>query len=107
MTSSAPRRGSSGFAPADKPKYAFAVCVEGAAGDHSVHGGTAAAPMAGKALRELFKEDSKPKKKAHAKNRRDRDEDSDSDDEDNNSRHGKNNRRSNNDDDDGNANESD
>ncbi len=96
-----------GFAPADKPKYAFAVCVEGAAGDHSVHGGTAAAPLMGKALRELFKEDSKPKKKVHAKKGRDRDEDRDDDEDDNDSRRGRSNRKSNNDDDDGNADESD
>lgn len=74
-----------GFAPAEKPKYAFAVCVEGAAGDHSVHGGTAAAPLAGKALRELFK-DQKPAKKASSKHKDDED---DGDDEERDTRRGK------------------
>ncbi len=92
-----------GFAPADKPKYAFAVCVEGAAGDNSVHGGTAAAPMAGKALRELFKED-KPKKKTQSK----RHKNDDGDDEDDGSpRSNRGKHRSNGDDDGGDGDESD
>jgi penicillin-binding protein 2 len=56
-----------GFAPADKPKYAFAALYEGAPNDDDVHGGTQAAPMIGKVLKELFKEEassSKKKKKA-------------------------------------------
>jgi penicillin-binding protein 2 len=55
-----------GFAPADDPKYAFAVVYEGAANDNSVHGGTAAAPIAGKVLREIFKNE-KPQKKGKKK----------------------------------------
>lgn len=64
-----------GFAPMDKPQYAFAAVAEGDAGDHSVHGGTDAAPLIGKILREIYK-DKKPeqKKKKH--------HDEDEDDED-------------------------
>ena len=51
-----------GFAPAQQPKYAFAVVYEGDAGLNDVHGGTVAAPLMGKVLRELFK-DEKPQKK--------------------------------------------
>jgi penicillin-binding protein 2 len=51
-----------GFAPADKPQYAFAALVEGEAGDNSVRGGTLAAPLIGKILREVYK-DAKPEKK--------------------------------------------
>jgi penicillin-binding protein 2 len=50
-----------GFAPADNPKYAFAALYEAAPGDHA-HGGTAAAPMIGDMLKELFKSDSAGKK---------------------------------------------
>jgi penicillin-binding protein 2 len=56
-----------GFAPATKPKYAFAALYEGAPNDNDVHGGTAAAPMIGKVLKELFKEEASPKKKKKAK----------------------------------------
>jgi penicillin-binding protein 2 len=45
-----------GFAPAESPKYAYAAVYEGAVGE-GVHGGTAAAPMIGELLRELFKND--------------------------------------------------
>lgn len=51
-----------GFAPAQQPRYAFAVVYEGEAGSNEVHGGTSAAPLMGKVLRELFK-DEKPQKK--------------------------------------------
>jgi penicillin-binding protein 2 len=53
-----------GFAPADTPKYAFAALYESAPGEQ-VHGGTAAAPMIGDLLRELFKSEPPPKKGAH------------------------------------------
>lgn len=52
-----------GFVPADKPKYAFAALYEGDAKLDDVHGGTQAAPLIGKVLRELFKEEPKGKKK--------------------------------------------
>lgn len=86
-----------GFAPAEKPKYAFAVCVEGAAGDNSVHGGTSAAPLAGKALRELFKEESRPRKKTQSK-RHKGDEDDEEQDDNGGAGSGRSKRKSNNDD---------
>jgi penicillin-binding protein 2 len=55
-----------GFAPAQEPKYAFAVVYEGDAGSNEVHGGTSAAPLMGKVLRELFK-DAKAEKKGKKK----------------------------------------
>jgi len=63
-----------GFAPADAPKYAFAALYESAPGEQ-VHGGTAAAPMIGELLRELFKAEPAPKKSSH-------DEDTEQSDED-------------------------
>ncbi len=60
-----------GFAPMDKPKYAFAALAEGDAGDKSVHGPTAAA-LIGKVMREIYK-DAKPEKK---KKKADDDDDS-------------------------------
>ena len=42
-----------GFAPADAPKYAFAALYEGNIGE-KIHGGTAAAPMIGELLRNVF-----------------------------------------------------
>lgn len=57
-----------GFAPVDEPKYAYAALYEGSPGDDSVHGGTHAAPIIGKILRELFKNESqKPKEKKKPK----------------------------------------
>ena len=50
-----------GYAPADKPRYAFAALYEGDANNDDVHGGTFAAPLIGRVLRDLFKEE--PKKK--------------------------------------------
>ena len=63
-----------GFAPADVPKYAFAALYESAPGEQ-VHGGTAAAPMIGELLREIFKAEPPAKKTSHQ-------EDSDQMDED-------------------------
>ncbi len=51
-----------GFVPADNPRYAFAVVCEGDAGQTEFHGGTIAAPIVGKVMRELFKGE-KPQKK--------------------------------------------
>ena len=66
-----------GFAPVDKPQYAFAALAEGDAGDNTVHGGTAAAPLIGKVLRDVFK-DVKPekKKKKHDEDNSDNDDSS-------------------------------
>lgn len=57
-----------GVAPIDKPKYAFAALYESDAKNaDDVHGGSHAAPLIGKVLRELFKEESKPVKKSTKK----------------------------------------
>ena len=56
-----------GFAPADKPKYAFAALYEGNAKMADVHGGVYAAPLVAKVLRELFKDQAKPAKPDHKK----------------------------------------
>ena len=53
-----------GFAPADKPRYAFAALYEGEIGE-STHGGTYAAPMIAKIMEQLFKNESKTKKAGH------------------------------------------
>lgn len=50
-----------GFAPADQPRYAFAALYESEPGQ-SAHGGTYAAPMVAKVLRELFNDEPKGKK---------------------------------------------
>src|SRR5258706_5091595 len=50
-----------GYAPADKPRYAFAALYEGEANNADVHGGTFAAPLIGRVMKELFKDE--PKKK--------------------------------------------
>jgi penicillin-binding protein 2 len=43
-----------GFVPAENPQYAFAAVYEGEPGDNSVHGGSHAAPLIGKVLREIY-----------------------------------------------------
>jgi len=43
-----------GFVPAEHPQYAFAALFEGDPGDNSVHGGSKAAPMIGKVLKEVY-----------------------------------------------------
>ena len=53
-----------GFAPADKPKYAFAAIYESDVSNAEVHGGTVAAPLVGKVLRDVFKEEAKEAKDA-------------------------------------------
>ena len=57
----------SGFAPADKPKYACAALYESDASNADVHGGTVAAPLVGKVLREVFKDAGKEQKKGKKK----------------------------------------
>jgi penicillin-binding protein 2 len=47
-----------GFVPADHPRYAFAALYESEVGS-DVHGGTVAAPMIGKILRDIYKEPEK------------------------------------------------
>jgi penicillin-binding protein 2 len=43
-----------GFVPAENPQYAFAAVYEGEPGDNSVHGGSHAAPLIGKVLKEIY-----------------------------------------------------
>ena len=64
-----------GFAPADKPRYAFAALYESdASNSDDVHGGTVAAPLIGKVLREVFKNEAKEEKVAKKKKKRDAEE---------------------------------
>jgi penicillin-binding protein 2 len=53
-----------GFCPADNPRYAFAAVYEGEIGE-STHGGTYAAPMIAKIMKQLFKDNDK--KSAHSR----------------------------------------
>lgn len=43
-----------GFVPADNPQYAFAALYEGEPNDHSVHGGSHAAPLIGKVFKAVY-----------------------------------------------------
>jgi penicillin-binding protein 2 len=56
-----------GFAPADKPKYAFAALYESDVNESNSHGGTVAAPLVSQVLKEVYKEDAKPKKHRQSK----------------------------------------
>ncbi|MFL6588599.1 MAG: penicillin-binding protein 2 [Chthoniobacterales bacterium] len=47
-----------GFVPAERPQYAFAALYEGDVGS-AAHGGSAAAPMIGMILKDLYKENGK------------------------------------------------
>jgi cell division protein FtsI/penicillin-binding protein 2 len=72
-----------GFAPADRPQYGFALVYEGKPGDHDVHGGTYAAPIVGRVLKEILKPEPKEEKKGGIRKKRsddDSDEDTDADD---------------------------
>lgn len=51
-----------GFVPAEKPQYAFAALYEGDVGSNA-HGGTAAAPMIGMILKDIYKENTKETRK--------------------------------------------
>jgi penicillin-binding protein 2 len=65
-----------GFAPANKPKYAFSVVYEtDVKNADDVHGGTAAAPLIGKVMRQLFKDEPKEKKTKRTPRKDDVDED--------------------------------
>ena len=57
-----------GFAPADKPRYAFAALYEGDVDRDEVHGGTFAAPMIGQVLKQLYPVEKKSGKKGRKKN---------------------------------------
>jgi penicillin-binding protein 2 len=67
-----------GFAPADRPRYAFATVYEGEANNDEVHGGTHAAPVVANVLRELFK----PEKPTKGKGKRAPRKDENADEED-------------------------
>jgi penicillin-binding protein 2 len=54
-----------GFVPADHPQYAFAALYEGDVGS-TVHGGSAAALMIGKTLREIYNENGDEENKPEA-----------------------------------------
>ena len=52
-----------GYAPADKPRYAFAVVSESEVkNSDAFHGGTVAAPLIGKVMREVFANEAKAEK---------------------------------------------
>jgi penicillin-binding protein 2 len=51
-----------GFAPVEKPRYAFAAIYEGEANNDDVHGGTQAAPMIGRVLKQILKPEKRAKK---------------------------------------------
>lgn len=65
----------SGFAPADRPKYAFAAVYEGKEARDDVHGGSHAAPMVSRVLKEVLKPQVKDKKGGLRKKRNVEDED--------------------------------
>jgi penicillin-binding protein 2 len=44
-----------GFMPVEAPEYAFAALYEGDPNDDSVHGGSHAGPLIGKAFKEIYK----------------------------------------------------
>ena len=59
-----------GFVPAEHPQYAFAAVYEGEPGDNTVHGGSHAAPLIGKVLKEVYgaKDDKDSSKQSDQKN---------------------------------------
>ena len=57
-----------GFVPAENPQYAFAALYEGEPGDNSIHGGSHAAPLIGKVLKEVYGSgDQKTESKEHTR----------------------------------------
>ena len=58
-------RGESTAAPAEKPKYAFAALYESEVGSRA-HGGSAAAPMIGRILRQIYGEKNGSEQKQRA-----------------------------------------
>ncbi|MEQ1853438.1 MAG: penicillin-binding protein 2, partial [Chthoniobacteraceae bacterium] len=69
-----------GFAPVERPQYAFAVVYEGRPGDDDVHGGTNAAPIVGQVLKEILIPEPKAKKAGLRKKRTDEDDPDDNED---------------------------
>jgi penicillin-binding protein 2 len=70
-----------GFAPAERPQYAFAVVYEGKEGSDAAHGGSHAAPVAQRVLKEILKKE--PKEEDAGGLRKKRKPRKDADDEDN------------------------
>ena len=64
-----------GFVPAEHPQYAFAALYEGDVGS-KVHGGSAAAPMIGRILREIYGEKAEEDRPEAEENRPEAEEDS-------------------------------
>lgn len=56
-----------GFVPAEHPQYAFAALYEGEPGDNTVHGGSSAAPLIGKVLKEVYGSQEDKEKEAKSK----------------------------------------
>ena len=69
-----------GFAPVDKPKYAFAVVYESDVRNaDDAHGGTSAAPIVARVLRELAKDEKVEAAKKKSKKKKTDDEEADAD----------------------------
>jgi len=71
-----------GFAPLERPQYAFAVLYEGRPGDDDVHGGSNAAPIAGRVLKEILTPEPKEEKKKSTRKKRVQDDSEEAMDED-------------------------
>lgn len=67
-----------GFAPRDNPRYAFAALYEGAPNDHSIHGGSHAAPLIGKFLKKALEIEKARAKEAEMENSESSSSDTDS-----------------------------
>jgi penicillin-binding protein 2 len=78
-----------GYAPVERPQYAFAVVYEGKARDNDVHGGTNAAPIVGEVLKAILKPEPKEKKAGLRKKRSDDEEEEMDEKGDDSSRHRK------------------
>ena len=67
-----------GFVPSENPQYAFAAVYEGEPGDNSIHGGSHAAPLIGKVLKEICgAEDSKEPEKSEKKQEKEKEKPAD------------------------------
>lgn len=70
-----------GFAPAERPKYAFAAVYEGKEARNDVHGGSHAAPVVSRVLKDVLKPEVRDKKGGLRKKRQIQDDDEDMKDE--------------------------
>jgi penicillin-binding protein 2 len=71
-----------GFAPADRPRYSFAAVYEGKEARDDVHGGSHAAPIVSRVLKDVLKPEVRDKKGGLRKKRQIDDDDMDEKDED-------------------------